>query len=564
MQVTKINIKNFKRISEVEINLSKVNYLVGGNNSGKSSVLQAIHMAASCAKLSLERKEQVLPESELRYSPTSEFTLLGHHAPYENKATGSRGRIEFTGIANDETVASYRVEIYKGRNYGSVGVDRSGTYSGFGQEICDPKSMFSVFVPGISGIPHREEHKNFASVFLKAAGGEANLVFRNIIRILSEADKIVEVEEILGDIIGPCTIEINHDAEKDLFVDVQFSQAGGKRVPIDLTGTGILQLVQIVAYVCLFEPKFLLVDEPDNHLHPSRQAMLAKTFDKLSELYGSTIVVTTHSRHLVAAASATAKIVWMKDGKVESDERKDLANVLMDLGALDQLDSKGAECIVCTEDKGKKVLENCVDALGLSERIKVISYNGINNAASSIAIKAMADLYQNNPIIVIHRDRDFMTDDEVNIWGADYIKREMVIFSPPLCDVETYHCTPAHVAKVYEFDNAQGQKIVQEEIDRSADDFRAKFRKKRQEANQKFWRDGGSPNTNELWPENEGANLARAYGKQLISNLNARLSGHAGGRRNLEAQVSDELMSLLRDCLDAAGFYNVEKVEHAG
>lgn len=564
MEVTKINIANFKRISEVEISLSKVNYLVGGNNSGKSSVLQAIHMAASCAKLSLERREQVLPESELRYSPTSEFTSLGHHAPYENKATGSRGRIEFTGEANDGTVASYRIEIYKGRNYGSVGVDRSGTYSGFGSEICDPKSMFSVFVPGISGIPHREEHKNYASVFLKAAGGEANLVFRNIIRILEEADKIPEVEDILEDIIGPCEIDIKHDAEKDLFVDVKFSQAGGKSVPIDLTGTGILQLVQIVAYVCLFEPQFLLVDEPDNHLHPSRQAILAKTFDKLSELYGSTIVVTTHSRHLVAAASATAKIVWMKDGQIESDECKDLASVLMDIGALDQLDSQGADCIICTEDKGKKALEKCVDGLGLSERIKVISYNGINNAASSIAIKAMAELYENDPLIVVHRDRDFMTEGEVAVWGSDYSSRDMVVFSPPLCDIESYHCTPAHVAEVYEMDAAEVQQIVQEEIDRSAEAFRRKFRAKRQEANQKFWRDGGSPNTNDLWPENEGANIARAYGKQLLSNLNARLSNQPGGRRNLEAHVSQELMTLLQGCLDGAGFFNLEQVEHAG
>ncbi|WCE66265.1 AAA family ATPase [Sulfitobacter faviae] len=564
MDVTKIKIENFKRISKVEIPLSRVNYLVGGNNSGKSSVLQAIHMAASCAKLSLERKEQVLPEAELRYSPTSEFTLLGHSAPYENKATGSRGRIEFTGTANDDTVASYRVEIYKGRNYGSVGVDRSGTYSGFGQEICDPKSMFSVFVPGISGIPHREEHKNYASVFLKAAGGEANLVFRNIIRILDETKKISEVEGILNGIIGSCKICINHDAEKDLFVDVQFSQDGGKSVPIDLTGTGILQLVQIVAYVCLFEPKFLLVDEPDNHLHPSRQAILAKTFDKLSELYGSTIVVTTHSRHLVAAASSNANIVWMKDGKIESDECKDLASVLMDLGALDQLDSQGADCIICTEDKGKRALENCVESLGLSERIKVISYNGINNAASSIAIKAMADLYENNPLIIVHRDRDFMIDDEVRMWGADYINRDMVIFSPPLCDVEAYHCTPDHVAAVYDLNEVECRQIVQGEIDRSETDFRTKFRKKRQEANQKFWRDGGSPNTNELWPENEGGNLERAYGKKLISNLNERLSEQPGGRRNLEAQVSQQLMSLLRDCLEQSGFFQVEPQEAAG
>jgi recombinational DNA repair ATPase RecF len=133
LKINRIVVKNFKRIESLEIALGTVNYLVGGNNSGKSSVIQAVHMAVSCAKLSLERKEQVLPESELRYSPTSEFVLLGHTAPYENKATGSRGRVEFFGETAEGTVASYRIEIYKGRNYGNVGVDRTGMYSGFGQ-----------------------------------------------------------------------------------------------------------------------------------------------------------------------------------------------------------------------------------------------------------------------------------------------------------------------------------------------------------------------------------------------------------------------------------------------
>jgi len=247
----------------------------------------------------------------------------------------------------------------------------------------------------------------------------------------------------------------------------------------------------------------------------------------------------------------------MKDGKIESDECKDLASVLMDLGALEQIDSQGADCIIFTEDKGKRALENCVDGLGLSERIRVISYNGISNAASSIAMNAIAELLPKRPIIVIHRDRDFLTEEEVKIWGVDYVDRGMTVFSPPLCDVETYHCTPAHVATVYELDEVTSQRIVQEEIDRSADDFRVKFRRKRQEAI-KLWKEGGSPNTNALWPEDEEANLARAYGKQLISNLNTRLSDQPGGRRNLEARANQELMTLLRACLEKAGFFDLD------
>ncbi|WP_459677875.1 AAA family ATPase, partial [Acidisoma sp. 7E03] len=159
MKIEQVKIDNFKKISSAVISLNSVNYLVGGNNAGKSSILQAIHMAVSCAKLSAERGETVVPESEVRYSPTSEFTSLGHSAPYENGKDGSRGRVEFIGKTVDDAVASYRIEIYKGRNYGNVGVERTGVYTNFGQVIVDPKKLFSVYVPGISGIPHREEYK---------------------------------------------------------------------------------------------------------------------------------------------------------------------------------------------------------------------------------------------------------------------------------------------------------------------------------------------------------------------------------------------------------------------
>ena len=553
MNINRISIENFKRIESVEISLGKVNYLVGGNNSGKSSVLQAIHMAVSCAKLSLERKEQVLPESELRYSPTSEFVLLGHSAPYENKATGSRGRVEFFGEANDGTVASYRIEIYKGRNYGNVGVDRGGTYTGFGQEIADPRSLFSIYVPGLSGVPHREEYKNYAAVFLKAAGGDANLVFRNIIRILDERDKLFEVKDLLDELIGPCSIIVDHDAGNDLYVNVQFAQNGGKLVPIDLVGTGILQVLQIVSYVALFEPKILLVDEPDNHLHPSRQALLSRSFARISENYGATVIVSTHSRHMVASAPEDAKIIWMKDGIVESEECKDLAAVLMDLGALDQIDTKGAECIICTEDKGKSAIEKCVERLNLANRVKVISYNGINNSASSIAIKAMCDLFEQQPAVIIHRDRDFLVDDEVTQWGQEYTNRGMHVFCPEFSDIESYHCAPEHIASVYEISIEDAEKILKDILQKNEEEFRSKFRTKRQDANQKFWKDGGSPNTNNLWPENEPATLSRAYGKRLLAKINEHMQSKAGGRRNLEAIPVEALAASVRQAIIAAG-----------
>lgn len=550
MRIDKIKIKNFKRVSEVEIDLNNINYLVGGNNSGKSSVLQAIHMAVSCAQMSSELQQQVIAESSLRYSPTGEFQNLGNSGPYENRKEGSRGTIEFFGKTADEADASYRVEIYKARNYHNIGVDRSGIYPGFGQHICDSKSLFSVYVPGLAGVPHREEMQGYASVFRRAAGGEANLVFRNIIRLLSDKNKISELEDLLFEVIGPAKFKVNFDPNKDLYVDVSLSLQEGhdesSYVPIDLCGTGVIQITQILSYVILFRPKILLVDEPDSHLHPSRQVLLSAAFDHIVNRYECSVIVSTHSRHLVSSAPDNTKVIWMKNGVVETQEGQGLAEILLDLGALDQIDSSGAEIILCTEDKGKVQLEACIASLNLDGKVKVISYNGVTNAASAVVIQAMADLFANKPRIIIHRDRDFLNDEEIAKWGAEYINRGMSIFCPTLNDIESHFISVEHVARVYE----QSVEDINERLENIRNDIsqemRGKFREKRREAIAKFWKDGGGPVTDELWPEGDLMTDDRMLGKMVLKRLNEELPKAFGSRRNLMGTKSDLLEAELR------------------
>jgi hypothetical protein len=121
--------------------------------------------------------------------------------------------------------------------------------------------------------------------------------------------------------------------------------------------------------------------------------------------------------------------VWLRNGQIEVREDNGLAAILLDLGALDQIDSSGADILICTEDRGKKQLEDCVAELHLSNYVKIISYNGISNAASAAVIHAMSGLFTKVPKIIIHRDRDFLTDEEVDRWGVEYRNRGMQVFA---------------------------------------------------------------------------------------------------------------------------------------
>ena len=49
-QIKKVVIKRFKRIANLELELGSSTLVIGANNAGKSSVLQAIHFAVSLAQ----------------------------------------------------------------------------------------------------------------------------------------------------------------------------------------------------------------------------------------------------------------------------------------------------------------------------------------------------------------------------------------------------------------------------------------------------------------------------------------------------------------------------------
>ena len=83
LTIKRVRLNNFKKIREISIELNDITYLIGGNNSGKSSVLQAVHMAVSCARRATELQQQVIAEASLRVRPVGSFRITKpsqHHA----------------------------------------------------------------------------------------------------------------------------------------------------------------------------------------------------------------------------------------------------------------------------------------------------------------------------------------------------------------------------------------------------------------------------------------------------------------------------------------------------
>ena len=127
-------------------------------------------------------------------------------------------------------------------------------------------------------------------------------------------------------------------------------------------GTGILQAIKISAYIHLFQPKLLLLDEPDAHLHPNNEIALANLLIELTEHMDTKIIMATHSRTLMTALKDKGKFYRVIGGTIRSDEEFDRYSALLELGALDDMDALGSfQWVILSED----TKQESIDALEL-------------------------------------------------------------------------------------------------------------------------------------------------------------------------------------------------------
>jgi predicted ATP-dependent endonuclease of OLD family len=181
----------------------------------------------------------------------------------------------------------------------------------------DLEHPFTVYAPGLAGVPKEERYLSPGVVRRIVARGDANLALRNVLRMLSANDEswdlfIQDMQSIFNGIM----IEIDFNENTDENIQVRFQLPGGPLLPVDAAGTSILQASQILAYIALFKPQVLILDEPDSHLHPDNQRVLCRLIYRLASTRSFQALISTHSRHVLDAMKDESDVVWLSKGQI--------------------------------------------------------------------------------------------------------------------------------------------------------------------------------------------------------------------------------------------------------
>ena len=491
MKITSATIKNFKAIEETTVPLSDFTVIVGTNGSGKSSILQALHWMLQSGRnprVSPERidKASTLSELEATYMPSPEYKNASHSSEYGNVSAAPKMDLMVDACIDGEEPLRVPMWIKSARNEGiSVHVPSNNQLTTI---IRSPQREISAYIPGLAGIPLSEEKRSKRIVQRQAAAGDANTVLRNILELLRNrpgkdgGTGLEEVEALVSQVLGPLSLQVSFDEEKDYKINAVFQTAPMKAAdtrrykPLELAGIGFLQVIQIFAYLVYFRPRLLLVDEPDSHLHPDVQERLTLVLMQAAQTYDSQVLLTTHSPSVVRALTDEATLVWMREGSVVSSNTESIRRD-MGWGLLDKT------ILLATEDDKvgmlNKILSQWPD---LYRKTAIWPTRGSSSLPPAESMSGLRQLFGDTLKIALHRDSDFMLEEDRELYAKPYADKGIEIWFTRGSDIEAYWVNHVVIAAEFGISEFQALKLIYKACDRlDAKEDGRRFIKKRGE-----------------------------------------------------------------------------------
>jgi predicted ATPase len=338
--IKKATFHRFKKFRDVEIQLNPgVSLLAGGNNSGKTSILQGLAVWEFCRTvLEIERGRKSLCVGGQRQGvgigddnftpinvPSLKHLWTNLRTQKETEADGYTLwlQIDWTYQTNDR--------------YLKIGLslvnDRLFIKDLDTNVVEDEPIPRLAYVPPFAGIVSKEPRHTKAAIRAYIGQGLAGAVLRNIIldlyndnrkkrldekitkggtkleRLRSE-DPFERLKLLLQKVFyyGLRIDEFNELYHTSISIDAFRGELRNNRFqrlkdynPRDLMveGSGFLQWLTVLSLALDPDINLVLLDEPDAHLHPSLQEVLLSELNKLANIFNKQILYSTHSPELI-------------------------------------------------------------------------------------------------------------------------------------------------------------------------------------------------------------------------------------------------------------------------
>jgi ABC-type branched-subunit amino acid transport system ATPase component len=324
--LTRVTIRNFKRFSEVAVELGNPVVFIGPNNSGKTTALQALALWDVGLRRWNEKRQGQAPEKrpgvtinrrDLIALPVPSANLLWRDlhvrdtrlSPGTGKRETKNVRIEIVveGVtnstrwecglefdyANEESFYCKPLRLSDGD-----ASERMAITTLAGQEKI-------AFLPPMSGLAANETRLDWGAVNVRLGEGRTAEVLRNLCYEIAQSnDGGKGWDQLQSRIRNLFKVELNEPRYVAERGEITMSYQD-HRIHLDLSaaGRGLQQTLLLLAYLLRNPGSVLLIDEPDAHLEILRQRQIYQVLSDAAREWESQVILASHSEVILNEAA---------------------------------------------------------------------------------------------------------------------------------------------------------------------------------------------------------------------------------------------------------------------
>lgn len=331
--IEEVTLTRFKRFEAETFPLGGNIVLAGQNNSGKTTVLQAISawslafeqwkLLADTRKHKGAYTKQPIARQAFNAVPMRSFDLLWHDRKYSGSIEIAV-RTSLGWSLTMEIMADSTQQVYVRPKWDTP------------NEVVKKDPLSVVYVSSVDGLETEEAAINNPEWIRTLLGRQKpGSILRNLLLQVSATPRWPKLVESVKRLFG---VELQVPQSPGGQIISEFKRPG-QNVAYDImsAGSGFHQVLLLLACLHTRQGSVLLIDEPDAHLHVFLQDTIFSELRSVAADTGSQIIVATHSEVIFRSVPPERLLVMMGPPRRLSNalERERLAEAM---GALEQID----------------------------------------------------------------------------------------------------------------------------------------------------------------------------------------------------------------------------------
>jgi AAA15 family ATPase/GTPase len=283
-----LHIRNFRCFEDLQVpSLGRINLIVGKNNTGKSTLLEAVYVFAKNG--AQEALKEILDNRHEFFSELPSSQGQGN-----NSMEVFWQRLSSSKLKNDEVTI-------KNIDGTSVVSSNLSIINGF---LLDYTDHFPLNERGSATLPHAIISTNIESE-TKLATLWDEVYLNSEDQFLQEALHIIN-PNITSLMFVQRPDKLADNSNQGQRVAVVKLKGEAKAVPLKAMGEGMSRLLQIFLHAFFARNGYLMIDEFENGLHYSIQEEVLEKLFKLAKELDIQVFLTTHSKDTIKAFSKVA------------------------------------------------------------------------------------------------------------------------------------------------------------------------------------------------------------------------------------------------------------------